>query len=49
MTIDEELPVTKEGLHIYIKEMEKALKPVESQYRKMINRLKQARKIIGKL
>lgn len=48
-TIDEELPVTKEGLYIYIKGMEKALAPVESQRMMMRNRLKKAREIMEKI
>lgn len=47
--LEDEIPVTKEGLDVYIKEMEKAFKPVRLQYNRMDDLLKKAKQYREKM
>ena len=40
--LEDEIPVTKEGLDVYIRELEKAIKPVRIQFNRMSDLLEKA-------
>lgn len=46
---EDEIPVTKEGLDIYINEMEKVFKPVRLSYNCMNNLLRKAKEFRKKM
>ncbi len=47
--LEDEIPVTKQGLILYIKELEKAIKPVKLQYDRMRKLLDMAYEIYAKI
>lgn len=47
--LEDEIPQTKEGLRIYIKELEKTIKPVRVQFNRMDTLLEKAKEFYKKL